>query len=157
MAVEKADAHQRDSKVFGALHVVACEDAEAPGILLHRLVDREFRAVVGDLQAAVAAPVNLLEPARVAPCILERLLRGVERLEKAGIGRGDPSLRGGQHRLDRGVIRRLPGDRIEHREGTLGCFVPGPGEVFRDSKQAGQQFVDRRGGRAWHEWIRIGA
>ena len=146
VTIEQADTHQWDAEILGTLHVVTGEHAEAAGILLHRFVDRELGAVVGDLQTTIAATVIRLEPARSTPSILERPLRGVERLEEAVIRRGgrDPRLRGGEHRLDRGVIRRLPGDRIEHGEGTLGRFMPGPGEVFRDSKKAGEQVVDRR-------------
>ena len=48
LAVEEADADERDAEVGGALDVVAGEDAEAAGVDRQRLVQAELGGEVGD-------------------------------------------------------------------------------------------------------------
>ena len=74
LAIEQADADERDAQVGGALDVVAGQHAEAARVDRQRLVDAELRGEVGDRLATQNADVRVpptLRTARGTPAAAE--------------------------------------------------------------------------------------
>ena len=97
LAVEQADADQRQAEVAGALQVVAGEDAEAAGVDRQAFVEAELGGEVGDRN--VAAVVGVLGELFVEPGFAGFI--DVEAVEDA-VQVGDVGVVGGD------CSRRLP-------------------------------------------------
>ena len=126
LPVQEADADERDAQVGGALQVVARQDAQAAGVLLHALVDGELAGEVRDPHAGGLGGVLLLVPggglvvgaARVGGVgdDLAEALVGDLGLQHAGVNAREDA---------RGrMLGGLPEHRVQRGEGPLADLVP---------------------------------
>ena len=145
LAVEEADADERDVEVGRALEVVAGEDAEAAGVDVHGLVQAELHREVGDhaaVRLGVALPVfrglhlllelsldrlHVREERRVRGELLEALLPDVGE-QADGVELQLAEERGRDAAEERGGVR-----------------VPAPPDVVGEAGEEGEVLGDLRG------------
>ena len=128
MAVEEADADEREAEVAGRLEVVAGEDAEAAGVLGQGLGDAELGREVGDRPQGAVGPA--LEPARPGSGSCQI---GADRVE-------GPQ----ERRVVDQLVEPLRADRAEQANGVVHDRIPLPGSTHRNSSRVCRSHDQRR-------------
>ena len=138
LAVEEADADERNVEVGGALDVVAGEHAEAAGVDGQRFVQAEFGREVGDgtrpqdcrrgrAPGAVGLQILLLAAVGVVDAAVQHQLGGaaLDLVERNFVEQGDGIL-----------IRLAPARRVEIAKEADAVVVPTPPEIARERPEA---------------------
>ena len=129
--VEEADADERQRRVRRRLAVVAGQDAEAAGVELHRLVDAELGAEVGDRagqRCARRTGVPGVGAVRHVAAELVEHAAGVDHEVLVGGQLGPARLIGVAQDGDRVPVTR-PAARVDAGEERLCAGRPGPPQV----------------------------
>ena len=144
LAVEQADADERDVEVGGALEVVAGEDAEAAGVDVDGLVQAELHREVGD-HAAVRLGVDLPVLGGLH-LLLELRLDRLHVGEERGVG-GElleallPDAGEEADGVELELAEEGGGDAAEERGGV---GVPAPPDVVGEAGEEGEVLGDLR-------------
>ena len=145
VAVEQADADERDAEVGGRLEVVAGEDAEPAGVLRQHRGDAELGREVRDRAGRVGAGLAGV-PAVLGEVALEVRVRGVEAGAEVGVvdQRVEPLAADGAEEPDRVAGHVAPDLRVDAREHVLRRGVPRPAQVAGQDGQGSQRLGQDR-------------
>lgn len=135
VAVEQADADERNTQVAGGLQMVSGKDAEPAGVLRQGSRHSELGREVGDgggepvaLGALLLVPPGALQ---VLPEIGGHLGQTVQELLVPG-QLGEASGGHGTEQAHGIALRRPAGHRVDGLEELTGLVVPGPAQVARE-------------------------
>ena len=155
VAVEQADADERDAQVAGRLEVVAGEHAQAARVLGDGLGDAELGREVGDeVERAVALG---LEPAVALEVALQLAVDLAEEpLEPGVAGEGVEPLAGHEAEEADGVVDAgVPQVGVDPAEQVAGLVVPRPpqveGQLFQGGELGGQGRSDGEAAKGLHQ------
>jgi hypothetical protein len=134
LRVEQSDGDERHAEIGRGLAVVPGQDAQAPGIDRHRVVQPELRAEIGD-RAPVQVRVGLRKPRadvrRRRPEVTEHPVVDLEELGVAGAG-GQPLGVHPPQLFERIVAGQMPERAVEQAEEGAGVAAPAPRDVGGD-------------------------
>ena len=148
VAVEQADADDRDAEVAGGLEVVAGEDAEAAGVLRQHGGDAELRGEVGDRLRGVLRAAGLV-PAVLGQVAVQVGLGRAQPLPEALVSRElvEPAAADLADQPHRVMAAGLPEPGIDLLEDVLGLGVPRPAQVAGEVTEGGQGVGEDRADR----------